>query len=75
MNDLYDLINVSNNLKCQLRLLRFNQCTNTKYKESPRVDGLIRTLAKTVKDFKYQLSPGSEISAACGMFLMKDMRN
>lgn len=69
-----NIISLSNDFEFQLRLLRFNRCPNTRFKESSRIENIISTLSERVNDFKYQLSPGSEISAACGMFLMKDMR-
>lgn len=53
-----------------IRILRFNKCPNTKYKESENFNAIIEKLNSRI-DIKVQLSPGSEISAACGMFLMR----
>jgi len=53
-----------------VRILRYNACPNSKFKESERFNDIIDTLNKYI-DIKVQVSPGSEISAACGMFLMK----
>lgn len=56
----------------QLRILRYNQCSNSRYKESVEIDNIVKSLYNILGDnLKIQLSPGSEISAACGMFLMK----
>lgn len=56
----------------QLRILRYNKCPNSKFEESKDFDKMVEFLNKWVYDLKVQLSPGSEISAACGMFLMKN---
>lgn len=57
--------------KRQIRFLRYNKCPNTKYKESEQFDFFIERLVKNkITNMKVQLSPGSEIAAACGMFLM-----
>lgn len=57
--------------KSQLRILRFNQCPNTKFRESSSFSLITDKLKKFVFDVKIQSSPGSEVSAACGMFLMR----
>lgn len=59
----------------QLRLLRFNRCPNSIFQESNNIDYIIELLSETPDiNFKYQLSPGSEVAASCGMFLMKDIK-
>ena len=56
----------------QLRILRYNQCLGSKYKESEKFEEIIEYLFVHLGDnLKVQVSPGSEIAAACGMFLMK----
>ena len=54
----------------QLRILRFNECPNSKFKESTRFNEIIEDLIKEIPNLKVQVSPGSEIQAACGQFLM-----
>lgn len=55
----------------QLRILRYNKCPNSPYRESKNFDNIIKYLYSELGDkLKVQESPGSEISAACGMFLM-----
>lgn len=55
----------------QLRILRYNKCTGSKYDESQKFNEIIQTLHRLVPNLKVQISPGSEICAACGMFIMK----
>lgn len=55
----------------ELRLLRFNKCADSKYFESPRIDEIINFFKQQDLKFKYQVSAGSEITAACGQFLCK----
>lgn len=67
-NHLISLLSVFNNV--ELRLLRFNACPDTTYKESSNFDNLVAHINKYHTNIKVQLSPGSEISAACGQFLL-----
>jgi adenine C2-methylase RlmN of 23S rRNA A2503 and tRNA A37 len=53
----------------ELRILRFNECKGSIYKESSKFDELVRLYAASLPRIKYQISPGSEIQAACGQFL------
>jgi adenine C2-methylase RlmN of 23S rRNA A2503 and tRNA A37 len=53
----------------ELRILRFNECKGSSYKESSRFDELVKLCAKNLPKVKYQISAGSEIKAACGQFL------
>jgi adenine C2-methylase RlmN of 23S rRNA A2503 and tRNA A37 len=53
----------------ELRVLRFNECENSPYKESEYFDDLVSEYVKVLPKVKYQISAGSEISAACGQFL------
>lgn len=53
----------------ELRILRFNECKGSSFKESSRFDELVKLYAANFPKIKYQISPGSEIQAACGQFL------
>jgi hypothetical protein len=53
----------------ELRILRYNECENSPYKEAKNLDELIRKYAEVLPKVKYQVSAGSEIKAACGQFL------
>jgi adenine C2-methylase RlmN of 23S rRNA A2503 and tRNA A37 len=57
----------------ELRLLRFNACPNIDLKESMLVNDSIDILKKSDLKFKYQISAGSEIAAACGQFICKEV--
>lgn len=58
----------------EIRFLRYNQCPNSKFKESQEFNSFIERLERNKLDnMKVQLSPGSEVAAACGMFLMKEI--
>jgi adenine C2-methylase RlmN of 23S rRNA A2503 and tRNA A37 len=54
----------------ELRLLRFNKCPGTLYTESSKFDSIVEVLYKDHKNIKVQSSPGSEVKAACGQFLL-----
>lgn len=56
-------------LNTELRVLRYNECPNSKYKESSKFDELVVYAAEIIPKVKYQVSAGSEIKAACGQFL------
>lgn len=75
IEQMYEVLDFVRNNDIQLRVLRFNECPNTKFKESLWFDGIIEKLYKYIpNNLKVQLSPGSEVSAACGMFLMKSKK-
>jgi adenine C2-methylase RlmN of 23S rRNA A2503 and tRNA A37 len=59
----------------ELRILRFNECKDSVYKESSRFDALVKMYSDALPKIKYQISAGSEIQAACGMFLMGEKPN
>ncbi len=59
----------------ELRILRYNECKDSPYKESPKFNSIVKELNKSIPKIKYQISPGSEIKAACGQFLMKEINN
>jgi adenine C2-methylase RlmN of 23S rRNA A2503 and tRNA A37 len=64
---------VSNNFPTnELRILRYNYCAKSDYKESEKFIGQIRQLSQGLNFIKVQISPGTEVSAACGQFIVKD---
>ncbi len=71
--DIKDLKYIFNNhLKdFELRILRYNECSDSPYKESSKFDSIVKELNESIPKIKYQISPGSEIKAACGQFIMK----
>ncbi len=54
----------------ELRLLRFNKCEGTIYEESKNFNALVAKVHQVHKNIKVQSSPGSEVKAACGQFLL-----
>lgn len=56
-------------LEAELRVLRYNECPNSEYRESRNFDELVSYAAEIMPKVKYQVSAGSEIKAACGQFL------
>lgn len=56
----------------ELRILRYNLCARSPYKESDSFLRQIRWLSDHVNFLKVQISPGNEVSAACGQFIVKD---
>jgi adenine C2-methylase RlmN of 23S rRNA A2503 and tRNA A37 len=58
--------------KNELRVLRYNFCAKSVLKESDSLLAQVRTLAEEIQFLKVQVSPGSEVSAACGQFVVKD---
>lgn len=71
-----DTANILNNLinGAELRVLRFNKCSGSTYEETDKFDALVRKYAEVLPKIKYQISPGSEVKAACGQFLCKDIK-
>lgn len=53
----------------ELRILRYNECPNSPYKEAVNFDELVKYASEVLPKVKYQVSAGSEIKAACGQFL------
>lgn len=56
----------------ELRILRYNFCAKSPYKESEKVIAQVRKLSEHIPFLKVQISPGTEVSAACGQFIVKD---
>ncbi len=74
--DIKDLLKLMKHLTYkndhQLRILRYNSCTNSPYVESTRFHEIIKRIHNNIPDVKVQASPGSEVKASCGMFLLGD---
>lgn len=62
----------NNFAKNELRILRYNFCSKSKLKESDNFINQIRCLSDNLDFIKVQVSPGTEVSAACGQFIVKD---
>jgi hypothetical protein len=56
----------------ELRILRYNACFKESYRESEKIISQIRKLSDNLNFLKVQISPGTEVSAACGQFIVKD---
>ncbi len=56
----------------ELRILRYNFCSKSNFKESEKFIKQIRQLSNQINFIKVQVSPGTEVSAACGQFIVKD---
>lgn len=57
--------------EAELRILRFNECDNSPYKESDKVLEITQKLSCELEKVKFQISVGSEIKSACGQFILK----
>ena len=68
--DLQELTEWFADSESELRLLRYNTCTGSPYKESPRFDEFAEHLKTRINRLRCQISVGSEVKSACGMFLM-----
>lgn len=53
----------------ELRVLRYNHCDRSPYREWPSIEQALATLAHGVSRLKVQESAGAEVAAACGQFL------
>jgi adenine C2-methylase RlmN of 23S rRNA A2503 and tRNA A37 len=58
----------------ELRLLRYNQCPGSGFTESKRFNEIAARFKQELPRVKIQESPGSEIMAACGQFLLGDFK-
>ena len=54
---------------CELRILRYNGCEGSKFRESTNFNELLKLYIDIFPKIKYQISSGSEIKAACGQFI------
>ena len=71
MDSLIELVK-NNFADNELRILRYNYCIKSLYKESDKFINQIRKLSDNLNFIKVQVSPGTEVSAACGQFIVKD---
>ena len=58
----------------ELRILRYNFCDRSPYKEWDSIIGQLGQRLKNHKKIKIQTSAGSEVQAACGQFLVTQPR-
>jgi len=58
----------------ELRLLRFNKCEGTFFAEAQDFDNIVKRLYEYHTNIKVQSSPGSEVKAACGQFLLSKIK-
>lgn len=56
----------------ELRLLRYNPCATSVLRESQTFVSQVRRLSAAIPRLKVQVSPGSEVSAACGQFIVRN---
>lgn len=72
--ELNELINFVNNnfTNNELRILRYNFCAKSSYKESERINIQVKKLSENINFLKVQISYGAEVAAACGQFIVKD---
>ncbi len=54
----------------ELRVLRYNFCDRSPYREWDRIDTAVTRLADAHQALKVQVSAGQEVAAACGQFLV-----
>ncbi len=54
----------------ELRILRYNFCDMSPFKESVNFKDIIKELLTVSQNIKVQISPGSEVKAACGQFIV-----
>lgn len=55
----------------ELRILRYNVCARATEKETEHFNELVKYLSDNVELLKVQVSPGKEVSAACGQFIVR----
>jgi adenine C2-methylase RlmN of 23S rRNA A2503 and tRNA A37 len=58
----------------ELRILRYNADENADYREWPEIEQAFALLAQNLDRLKVQESAGSQVSAACGQFLVTQPR-
>lgn len=71
---LRDLINEVG-INPEIRILRYNECENSMYKETDKFEELVKLYSKNFNKVKYQISAGSEIKASCGQFICKKLKS
>lgn len=72
--EIEELINLINNnfRKNELRILRYNLCMEKQMQESQNFTNIVKKISDNIEFLKIQISPGNEVSAACGQFIVKD---
>lgn len=58
----------------ELRVLRYNHCDRSPWREWDSVQAAVSQLAQSVQHLKVQISAGNEVQAACGQFLVARTR-
>lgn len=58
----------------ELRVLRYNFCDRSPYREWDRIDDAVARIADGHPRLKVQVSAGKEVAAACGQFLVAQPR-
>lgn len=58
----------------EIRILRYNFCEKSEFKESLRIKEIIKELLTVTNNIKVQISPGSEVKAACGQFIVSKFK-
>lgn len=62
--------------KKELRVLRYNECSSGFFFfESKQFLDIIKKISEHTQNLKVQISPGSEIKAACGQFIVDEFNN
>ncbi len=59
----------------ELRVLRYNVCLKSQDMETQHFNEIIKYLSQHIKYLKVQVSPGKEVSAACGQFIVSAFVN
>lgn len=59
----------------ELRVLRYNFCDRSPYREWDRIDEAVSRIADEHAALKVQVSAGKEVAAACGQFLVAQPRS
>jgi adenine C2-methylase RlmN of 23S rRNA A2503 and tRNA A37 len=65
-----ELVKKHNLKDYEIRILRYNFCDKSLYKEDLKFDDIIKKILPYIPKLKVQISAGSEVKAACGQFLV-----
>jgi adenine C2-methylase RlmN of 23S rRNA A2503 and tRNA A37 len=71
INEFIKLIKKTKINKYEIRILRYNFCDASSYKESDYFYKIIEKIQPFIEILKVQISAGNEVKAACGQFLVK----
>jgi len=75
IKELISFMDSPSNYNKELRILRFNTCDGSAFKETTNFNTIVKTLSDNISKLKYQVSTGSEVKAACGQFLLKKFKS